>query len=96
MRQHMARDAAEERLAQRAVGVCAPATGWATGVSVMLAVATVVLWNSIYLDSSAPTAGTVQAVDRHLRGATRGTRGSLPKACPNLADGQDRLGGQAM
>jgi MFS family permease len=49
------------------------ATGWTTGVSVVLAAAAVVLWNvAIYLDSSALTAGTVQAADKHLRGATMG------------------------
>jgi MFS family permease len=33
----------------------------------------VLLWNAaIYLDSSALTAGTVQAADKHLRGATMG------------------------
>ena len=49
------------------------ATGWTTGVSVVLAAMAMVLWNvAIYLDSSALTAGTVQAADRHLRGATMG------------------------
>ena len=49
------------------------ATGWTTGVSPALAVAAVLLWNaSIYLDSSALTAGTVQAAHKHLRGATMG------------------------
>ncbi len=48
-------------------------TGWMTGVSMVLAVLAVLLWNiSIYLDSSALTAGTVQAADRNLRGATMG------------------------
>jgi hypothetical protein len=48
-------------------------TGWTTGVSVALAIAAVFLWNmAIYFDSSALTAGTVQAADPHLRGATMG------------------------
>ena len=47
--------------------------GWTTGVSVALAIAAVFLWNmAIYIDSSALTAGTVQAADPHLRGATMG------------------------
>lgn len=49
------------------------ATGWTTGVSPALAAAAVLLWNAaIYLDSSALTAGTVQAADKHLRGAAMG------------------------
>jgi MFS family permease len=48
-------------------------TGWTTGVSMTLAATAVLLWNAaIYLDSSALTAGTVQAADKHLRGATMG------------------------
>jgi MFS family permease len=48
-------------------------TGWSTGVSAPLAFALVVLWNAaVYLDSSALTAGTVQAADKDLRGATMG------------------------
>lgn len=48
-------------------------TGWASGVSLLLAVLLVLLWNAaIYLDSSALTAGTVQAADKSLRGATMG------------------------
>jgi MFS family permease len=48
-------------------------TGWTTAVSAPLAAAAVLLWNAaIYLDSSALTAGTVQAADKHLRGATMG------------------------
>jgi hypothetical protein len=39
----------------------------------VLAATTVLLWNAaIYLDSSALTAGTVQAADKHLCGATMG------------------------
>lgn len=48
-------------------------TGWTTGASILLATAAVLIWNAaIYLDSSALTAGTVQAADKHLRGATMG------------------------
>ena len=40
-----------------------------------LAAALVVLWNAaIYFDSSALTAGTVQAADKGLRGANMGLR----------------------
>jgi len=47
--------------------------GWATAVSLPLAVVLVLVWNAaIYLDSSALTAGTVQAADKSLRGATMG------------------------
>jgi MFS family permease len=47
--------------------------GWTTGVSVPFAVVAVFLWNmAIYIDSSALTAGTVQAADPQLRGATMG------------------------
>jgi MFS family permease len=49
------------------------AAGWTAGLSVLLAAALVVLWNAaIYFDSSALTAGTVQAADKELRGATMG------------------------
>jgi MFS family permease len=48
-------------------------TGWTTGISTLLAIAAVFAWNmTIYFDSSALTAGTVQAADPHLRGATMG------------------------
>ena len=47
--------------------------GWSTAVSLTLATALVLVWNAaIYLDSSALTAGTVQAADKNLRGATMG------------------------
>jgi len=47
--------------------------GWSAGVSALLATALVLIWNgAIYLDSSALTAGTVQAADKELRGATMG------------------------
>ena len=49
------------------------AAGWSIAVSAALAALLVVLWNAaIYLDSSALTAGTVQAADPALRGATMG------------------------
>jgi MFS family permease len=48
-------------------------TGWTVGLSALLAAMLVVLWNAaIYFDSSALTAGTVQAADKELRGATMG------------------------
>jgi MFS family permease len=47
--------------------------GWTAALSASLAVIVLVLWNAaIYLDSSALTAGTVQAADPKLRGATMG------------------------
>ena len=47
--------------------------GWAASVSATAAVMLVVLWNAaIYFDSSALTAGTVQAAGKELRGATMG------------------------
>ncbi len=59
--------------AMTAAAVLSLATGWTTGVSSVLAVVAVLAWNAaIYLDSSALTAGTVQAADKHLRGATMG------------------------
>jgi predicted MFS family arabinose efflux permease len=48
-------------------------TGWSAGAPAVLAALLVVLWNAaIYFDSSALTAGTVQAADKELRGATMG------------------------
>jgi hypothetical protein len=53
-----------------ALGLC---TGWTIGLSEVLAAVLVVAWlASIFLDSSALTAGTVQAADPALRGATMG------------------------
>jgi MFS family permease len=47
--------------------------GWSLAVSAPLAIACVLLWNAaIYLDSSALTAGTVQAAEKERRGATMG------------------------
>jgi len=44
-----------------------------SATSVALAALVVLLWNAaIYLDSSALTAGTVQAADKQLRGSTMG------------------------
>ena len=49
------------------------ATGWTVGTNMMLATLLVVAWvAAIFLDSSALTAGTVQAADPALRGATMG------------------------
>jgi MFS family permease len=49
------------------------ATGWALGASMLLATCLVMAWMAaIFLDSSALTAGTVQAADPALRGATMG------------------------
>jgi predicted MFS family arabinose efflux permease len=48
-------------------------TGWSASGPAVLAALLVVLWNAaIYFDSSALTAGTVQAADKELRGATMG------------------------
>src|SRR5438132_14319143 len=53
-------------------------TGWSAGAPAVLAALLVVLWNAaIYFDSSALTAGTVQAADKELRGATMGLH-SMP------------------
>ena len=47
--------------------------GWSAALSVLAALVLVLLWNMcIYIDSSALTAGTVQAAARDLRGATMG------------------------
>jgi MFS family permease len=61
------------RWAMTAAAALSVVTGWMTAVSMVLAALSVLLWNvSIYLDSSALTAGTVQAADKDLRGATMG------------------------
>lgn len=53
--------------------VLAVCTGWTLGSSLLLAVALVTAWLAfIFLDSSALTAGTVQAADPAMRGATMG------------------------
>jgi MFS family permease len=60
------------------VAMCTAATlalvaGWAVAISAPLAIVLVLLWNAaIYIDSSALTAGTVQAADPERRGATMG------------------------
>jgi nitrate/nitrite transporter NarK len=53
-----------------ALAACA---GWTVESSALLAAALIVAWlASIFLDSSALTAGTVQAADPAMRGATMG------------------------
>jgi MFS family permease len=48
-------------------------TGWSAGLAAPLAALLMLIWNgAIYFDSSALTAGTVQAADKELRGATMG------------------------
>jgi hypothetical protein len=48
--------------------VLAVLTGWSAGFAAPVVALLVVLWNgAIYLDSSALTAGTVQAADKELR-----------------------------
>jgi len=48
-------------------------TGWTLGASMLLCTALIILWMAaIFIDSSALTAGTVQAADPRLRGATMG------------------------
>ncbi len=48
-------------------------TGWTVGASMLLATCLVMAWlAAIFLDSSALTAGTVQAAEPRLRGATMG------------------------
>ncbi len=60
-------------LAMSSAAVFSLLTGWAAGISVVLATALVLIWNCcIYIDSSALTAGTVQAAEPELRGATMG------------------------
>jgi MFS family permease len=57
-------------LISAALGLC---TGWTVGQSEALAAVLIVAWlASIFLDSAALTAGTVQAADPALRGATMG------------------------
>lgn len=72
----MAQRYGRSRIVQWAMGaaaILALLTGWTTGASVLLAALLVIAWNTtIYLDSSALTAGTLQAADKRLRGATMG------------------------
>jgi predicted MFS family arabinose efflux permease len=54
-------------------GALSMATGWLVGTSTVIATVLVLVWMAaIFLDSSALTAGTVQASDPALRGATMG------------------------
>jgi len=60
-------------LAMSTAAVFSLITGWSTGLSMLAALALVLIWNCcIYIDSSALTAGTVQAAQPELRGATMG------------------------
>nr|WP_255574830.1 MFS transporter [Caldovatus aquaticus] len=60
-------------LAMGAAAALSLAAGWTVAASAGLAALLVLLWNAaIYLDSSALTAGTVQAAEPGLRGATMG------------------------
>jgi predicted MFS family arabinose efflux permease len=60
-------------IAVGASALLALGTGWAIGASMLVASAVAMTWlAAIFLDSSALTAGTVQAADPALRGATMG------------------------
>lgn len=60
-------------LAMSVAAVFALISGWSIAASALLATVLVIVWNgTIYLDSSALTAGTVGAADPALRGATMG------------------------
>jgi MFS family permease len=60
-------------VAMSSAAVLSLLTGWSVSAPAALAAVLVVLWNAaIYFDSSALTAGTVQAADKELRGATMG------------------------
>jgi MFS family permease len=60
-------------VAMSAAAILSLLTGWSASAPALLAALLVVLWNAaIYFDSSALTAGTVQAADKELRGATMG------------------------
>jgi MFS family permease len=79
-------------------------TGWLVGLSTVLAAVLVLAWMAaIFLDSSALTAGTVQASDPALRGATMGLHSMCGYAggfvgplgvglCLDLAQGNPVLG----
>ena len=59
--------------AMSAAAVLSLITGWSGSVSAPVTALFVILWNAaIYFDSSALTAGTVQAAGKELRGATMG------------------------
>jgi MFS family permease len=60
-------------LAMSCAAVLSLTAGWTIAASALLATVLVIVWNAtIYLDSSALTAGTVGAADPALRGATMG------------------------
>ncbi len=60
-------------LAMLAAAALSVGAGWSATISAPVATFVVVIWNAaIYLDSSALTAGTVQAAALNLRGATMG------------------------
>ncbi len=60
-------------IAMTSSALLAMCAGWAVGLSAVLAAALVIVWLAfIFLDSSALTAGTVQAADPAMRGATMG------------------------
>jgi len=60
-------------LAMSAAAILSLVSGWTIAASALLATVLVIVWNgTIYLDSSALTAGTVGAADPALRGATMG------------------------
>jgi hypothetical protein len=66
-------DPGGDRVRTRLAGALSLLTGWSASAPAVLAALLVVLWNTaIYFDSSALTAGTVQAADKELRGATMG------------------------
>ena len=65
-------------IAMGGAAILSLATGWMMEASFVLALALVLAWNAaIYLDSSALTAGTVQAAGLGLRGATMGLHSML-------------------
>jgi MFS family permease len=60
-------------LTMRTAATLSLLAGWTAGVSTLVAALLVLIWNiAIYFDSSALTAGTVEAADKELRGATMG------------------------
>ena len=60
-------------LAFGAAALFALVTGWTLGTSMLLSAALIIAWMAtIFIDSAALTAGTVQAADPKLRGATMG------------------------
>ena len=60
-------------LAIGAAALLALVSGWTLGTSMLLSAGLIIVWMAaIFIDSSALTAGTVQAADPKLRGATMG------------------------